>query len=194
VFVRSIVCIGFVGLVTACGSSAGPSVEASPNATDARESPPSTVTFPHIILPSPPASGDPAPAEPVYGSTRADRTPGSSAEVLAARTDPHNPELNKVLGALDLQHVFLRTTPAEPGGSEAWTDIYFDLKKAPYAGRLTLFAVRPGGRAIKGTVSNFTLVTVRLERGAVVGLEMNDDAMFTPDNPADIPSSVPSGD
>jgi hypothetical protein len=43
-------------------------------------------------------------------------------------------------------------------------------------------------------VQGLTLVTVRLRKGSVVGLEMNDPAVFTPDDPSAIPSSVPSGD
>ena len=134
------------------------------------------------------------PPAPVYGSTRADTMPASTKDVAAARSDPHNPALNEFLRALDVQHVFLKTTPAEPGGAEAVTAVYFDVKKAPYSGPLVLFSVRPGGGELRGRVTNLTLVTVLIRNANVVGLELNDPAAFTPDDPAAVPSSVPTTD
>jgi hypothetical protein len=132
------------------------------------------------------------PPEPVYGSRQADA--GSSADVAAARSDRHNPRLNEFLKTLDLHDVWLRTIPAQRGRSEAVLQVYFDLRKAPYSGPLVLFSVRPGGGALKGTVKGLTMPTVNIEKGNVVGLEITDPAVFTPDDPSSLPSSVPSGD
>ncbi len=137
-------------------------------------------------------SGDTAPPEPVYGAKRVGAS--SNADVAAAVTDPHNPELDGVLARLDRQNVWLDTTPPQPGRTDTLTTMYFDLRSAPYSGRLDLFSVRVGGGEVEGTVQGLTLVTVRLRKGSVVGLEMNDPAVFTPDDPSAIPSSVPSGD
>jgi hypothetical protein len=128
----------------------------------------------------------------VYGSTHADAS--SSADVAAAATDRHNPDFNGFLKALDPQHVWLKTIPAEPGRTEEVTEVYFDLRSAPYSGPLVLFSVRAGGGELRGTVKGLTLATVNIQKGRVVGLEMNDSAVFTPDDPSAVPSSVPSGD
>jgi hypothetical protein len=134
------------------------------------------------------------PAAPVWGSSRADSTPGASKDVSAASSDRHNPGLNKFLEALDLHDVWLTTIPAEPGRTEEVSQVFFDLRKAPYAGRLVLFSVRAGGGELAGTVKDLTLATVNIQKGSVVGLELNDPAVFTPDDPSAVPSSVPSGD
>jgi hypothetical protein len=134
------------------------------------------------------------PPEPVYGSRRADAS--SSVEVAAARSDRHNPALNDFLDGLDPRDVWLRTTPAEPGRTGAMTQIFFDLRKAPYSGPLVLFSVRAGGGELRGVVKGMTMPIVSIQNGSVVGLELDaiDPAVFTPDNPSVVPSSVPSGD
>ncbi|MCU1466090.1 MAG: hypothetical protein JWM72_2018, partial [Actinomycetia bacterium] len=123
----------------------------------------------------------------MYGSRRADAS--SSADVGAARTDPHNPELNDVLKGLDLRDVWLDTIPAQPGRTNEMTRVYFDLRKAPYSGRLVLFSVRAGGGELRGTVKGMTLPIVVIQRGSVIGLELDasDPAVFTPDNPSLLP-------
>jgi hypothetical protein len=132
----------------------------------------------------------------VWGSTRADSKPGSAKTVSAATSDRHNPRLNVVLERLDLHHVWMRIIPAETGRSEAETEVYFDLSDAPYSGPLVLFSVRAGGGQLKGTVKGLTLPMVRVEKGRTVGLELDasDPAVFTPDDPSAVPSSVASGD
>jgi hypothetical protein len=134
------------------------------------------------------------PPEPVYGSRRADAS--SSADVAAARSDRHNPELNDFLKGLDLRDVWLNTIPAQPGRTEEVTQVFFDLRKAPYSGRLVLFSVRAGGGELRGTVKGMTMPIVRIQKGNVVGLELDaiDPAVFTPDDPSLLPTSVPSGD
>jgi hypothetical protein len=76
------------------------------------------------------------------------------------------------------------------------TRVFFDMRNAPYSGPLVLFSVRPGGGELRGTVKGLTVATVRIEKGSVVGLEVDasDPAVFTPDDPSAVPSSVPSGD
>jgi hypothetical protein len=133
----------------------------------------------------------------VYGSRRADAS--TSADVDAARSDPHNPTLNKILKALDLRDVWLTTIPAQPGRTDEVTQVYFDLRKRPYSGPLDLFSVRAGGGELKGTVKSLTMPIVEIRKGSVVGLELdaglNPAAFsFTPDDPSLMPSSVPSGD
>jgi hypothetical protein len=130
----------------------------------------------------------------VYGSRRADAS--SSADVAAARSDPHNPNLNKFLEGLDLRDVWLDTIPAQAGRTNEVTRVYFDLRKTPYSGRLILFSVRAGGGELRGSVKGMTMPIVLIQQGSVVGLELDaiDPAVFTPDDPSLVPSSVPSGD
>ncbi|MDQ1435027.1 MAG: hypothetical protein QOF59_1843, partial [Actinomycetota bacterium] len=53
-----------------------------------------------------------------------------------------------------------------------------------------------GGGELRGTVKGMTMPIVRIQKGNVVGLELDaiDPAVFTPDDPSLVPSSVPSGD
>jgi len=131
-----------------------------------------------------------------WGSSPASSTPGASTAVSAARNDPHNPRLNEVLKGLDLHHVWLDTIPAQRGRTEEVTRVFFDMRNAPYSGPLVLFSVRAGGGELRGTVKGLTVATVRIEKGRVVGLEVDasDPAVFTPDDPSAVPSSVPSAD
>jgi uncharacterized protein (DUF488 family) len=104
--------------------------------------------------------------------------------------------LNEFLKGLDLRDVWLTTIPAQPGRSEEVTQVYFDLRKNPYSGPLDLFSVRAGGGELKGAVKGMTMPIVVIKQGSVVGLELDaiDPAVFTPDDPSLVPSSVPSGD
>jgi hypothetical protein len=188
-------CSGLLLLAAACGSSPAPRASTQPSGT--RAPVPSTVlTGQRPVLHSPPTGpGDTIPPEPVYGSRRADAS--TSADVAAARSDPHNPALNEFLKGFDLRDVWLTTIPAQPGRTEEVTQVYFDLRKSPYSGPLDLFSVRAGGGELKGAVKSLTMPIVDIQRGTVVALELDagsDPAAFTPDDLSLVPSSAPSGD
>jgi hypothetical protein len=188
-------CSGLLLLAAACGSS--PASRASIQPSGTRALVPSTVLArQRAVLHSPPTGpGDTIPPEPVYGARRADAS--TSRDVAAARSDRHNPALNEFLKGLDLRDVWLTTIPAQPGRTEEVTQVYFDLRKSPYSGALDLFSVRAGGGELKGAVKSLTMPIVDIQRGTVVGLELDagsDPAAFTPDDPSLVPSSVPSGD
>lgn len=194
VIAQSPACIGVLLLAAACGSSPAPRASIQPNAT--RAPVPSTVLAgQRPVLHSPPTGpGDTIPPEPVYGSRRADAS--TRTDVAAARSDRHNPALNDYLKGLDLRDVWLKTIPAQPGRTEEVTQVFFDLRKTPYSGPLDLFSVRAGGGELKGVVKGMTMPIVNIQKGSVVGLELDaiDPAVFTPDDPSLLPSSVPSGD
>ncbi len=193
-FARFPACIGLALLAAACGSSPAPRASVQANTTRA-PTPTSVLAGERPVFPSPPTGpGDTAPPEPVYGSQRADAS--SSADVAAARSDRHNPALNDFLKGLDLRDVWLKTIPARSGRTEEVTQVFFDLRKAPYSGPLVLFSIRPGGGDLRGAVKGLTMPIVRIQKGSVVGLELDafDPAVFTPDDPSLLPSSVPSGD
>jgi hypothetical protein len=184
-----IAAVGFLLLATACGSS-------GVSAGTSTEPPTTTATNPPTILAPPPPTGpgDTAPVEPRYGTTRADTSPESSKTATAAMSDPHNPQLDDAINRLGLHNVWMETVPTQPGRDNEYTRVYFDLRDAPYSGPLVLFSVRPGGGELKGTVKGLTLPMVIVEKGKVVGLELDasDPAVFTPDDPSLVPSSAQS--
>src|SRR5207302_11255713 len=128
--------IAIVVVVAGCGGSSGKAAVGAASSAPVTAPPkPTPPTVP--VARRPPVSGDTVPEAPVWGSARADATPGSSSDVLAATSDPHNPTLNDFLKALDRKHVWLRTIPGQSSGTDV-RQVFFDMKAKPYSGPLVL--------------------------------------------------------